>query len=103
MAEKKRISNIHRYAISLSNCTKLSDKRRIKTVEYTVIERGPVSIEGQKEAGFSLRLCNLAAEAENVPDPFSSQSVPTHKSIRNDSSPAHGPTFSHGRLRSCFH
>ena len=90
-------------AISLSNCPKLSDNPRVKTVEYTVTERGPVSIEGQKEVGFSFRLCNLASEAENAPDPFSSQSVPTHKSIRNDSSPAHGPTFSHGRLHSCFH
>ena len=36
MAEKRRISNIHRYAISLSNCPKLSDNPRIKTVEYTV-------------------------------------------------------------------
>jgi len=33
MAEKRRISNIHRYAISLSNCPKLSDNPRIKTVE----------------------------------------------------------------------
>jgi len=36
MAEKRRISNIHRYAISLSNCPKLSDNPRITTVEYTV-------------------------------------------------------------------
>ncbi|HUU20454.1 MAG TPA: hypothetical protein VMW72_25115 [Sedimentisphaerales bacterium] len=36
MAEKRRISNIHRYAISLSNCPKLSDEPRIKPVEYTV-------------------------------------------------------------------
>jgi len=36
MAEKRRISNIHRYAISLWNCPKLSDNPRIKTVEYIV-------------------------------------------------------------------
>ncbi len=36
MAEKRRILNIHRYAISLLNCPKLSDNPRIKTVEYTV-------------------------------------------------------------------
>ncbi len=35
MAEKRRILNIQRYAISLSNCPKLSDNPRIKTVEYT--------------------------------------------------------------------
>jgi len=43
MAEKRRILNIHRYAISLSNCPKLSDNPRIKTVEYTVAGGGPVS------------------------------------------------------------
>jgi len=59
-------------AISLSNCPKLSDNPRIKMVEYTVIGRGPVSIEGQKEIGCLLRLCNLAANTENAPDPFSS-------------------------------
>ena len=37
MAEKRRISNIHLYAISLSNCPILSDNPRIKTVEYTVV------------------------------------------------------------------
>jgi len=37
MAEKRRISNINRYAISLSNCPKLSSNPRIKTVEYTVL------------------------------------------------------------------
>jgi len=64
----KEISNL--YANSLSNCPKLSDEPRIKKVEYTVIERGPVSIKGQKEVSFSLRVCNLAADAENTPDPF---------------------------------
>jgi len=34
--DKGRILNIHRYAISLSNCQKLSDNPRIKTVEYRV-------------------------------------------------------------------
>jgi len=42
-------------------------------VEYNVIGRGLVSIEGQKEVGCPLRLCNLAADTENAPpDPFSS-------------------------------
>jgi len=32
MAEKRRISNIQRYAISLSNCPKLSDNTRVSRV-----------------------------------------------------------------------
>jgi hypothetical protein len=54
MDEKRRISNIHRYAISLSNCPKLSNNPRIRTVEYTVALE-PIQITRSIAAGCKAR------------------------------------------------
>jgi len=39
MAKKRRISNIHRYAISLSNWPKLSDNQRITLLRLAQLRR----------------------------------------------------------------
>ncbi len=91
----EEISNLD--AISLSNCPKLSDNPRIKTVEYTVIGRGPVSIEGQKEVGCPLRICNFAADTENAPpDSFSSfRKLPILYAIANPGAPGEANLIIH--------